>query len=434
MRTLISRYFFQLRMLLYSSMILIPTLAKAQASNTLSLEEVHQLAKINYPLIRQRALINKTAGITIENLQKGFLPQISFSGQATYQSEVTQVKIPVPGVTIDPLSKDQYKIVTDVSQIIYDGGITREQKNLQQLNTAVEEQKLEVELYKLNERISQIYLGVLFLEEQLKQTNLVKSDIQNGIKKVEAQVNNGVAFRSNVNLLQAELLKTEQRIIEISSSRIGLLQALGLFINRTLPPEIQLQIPIVFAGTDGANVIKRPELQLFSLQRNFINSQAKLINAKNLPRASLFFQGGYGRPGLNFLKNEFAFYYVSGLRLNWSLGGLYTQKKDKELLNVNKQLVDLQKETFLLNTQTMLVQQQGEINKYQLLISSDQAIIDLRLKVKEAAKAQLDNGVITANDYLREVTAEDLARQLAIAHQLQLLQAQINYKNISGNN
>lgn len=405
----------------------------AQSGKLLSLDEAYQLARNNYPLIRQKELISKTAGITIDNLQKGFLPQLSFSGQATYQSEVTQVKIPVPGVTIDPLSKDQYKLVTDISQMIYDGGITREQKTIQQLNNEVEQQKIEVDLYKLTERISQVYLGILFLEEQRKQTELLKADITNGIKKVEAQVNNGVAFRSNISLLQAELLKTEQRIIEINSSRKGLLHTLGLFINQTLAPDIRLQTPAVILKEYTDTPITRPEIKLFSSQDKFLNSQAKLIDARNLPRASLFFQGGYGRPGLNFLKNEFAFYYVSGVRINWSLSGLYTQKKDKQLLEINRRMVDVQKETFLLTARTQLAQQQSEIDKYRQLLRSDDAIIDLRVKVKEAARAQLDNGVITANDYLREVTAEDLARQSAIAHQLQLLQAQINYKNISGN-
>lgn len=67
-----------------------------------------------------------------------------------------------------------------------------------------------------------------------------------------------------------------------------------------------------------------------------------------------------------------------------------------------------------------------------LLIAGDEEIITLRASVKDAAKAQLENGVITANDYLREVNAEDQSRQALITHQIQLLQAQINYQIISG--
>lgn len=192
----------------------------SSAQEPLSLQKAYDLAQQNYPLIKQRELIKQTTQYTVDNLSKGFLPQFSLNAQATYQSEVTQVKIPVPGVTIEPLNKDQYKILTDINQLIYDGGVIKQQKNIQQLNEETEQQKIEVELYKLKERINQLFLGVLFLDEQLKQVDLVKADLNNGIKRVEAQVNNGVAFKSSLNVLKAELLKAEQRVIELKLSLI----------------------------------------------------------------------------------------------------------------------------------------------------------------------------------------------------------------------
>jgi outer membrane protein TolC len=414
-------------------LIIVGVLFPLAGSAQLTLEQAYETARSNYPLIRQRALIEKTAGINIENLRKGFLPQVVLSGQASYQSDVTEVKIPVPGISIEPLSKDQYKLLADVSQTVYDGGVNKEQRQLQQLSATVEQQKLEVELYKLKERISALFLGILFYDEQLKQIELVRNDIINGIKKVEAQVNNGVAFRSNLVVLEAELLKTDQRVIEINASREGMISALSLFLNQSLSPNTRFIMPVMPASTATEPTIARPELQLFTAQDRFFDRQARLVDAKNLPKASLFFQGGYGRPGLNFLNNDFDLFYIGGVRLNWSLGGFYTQKKEKELVEVSRKMSEAQKETFLLNTRSSLTQQHAEITKLQRLLESDDQIIQLRTKVKDAAKAQLDNGVITANDYLREVNAEDLARQTRIAHQLQLLQAHINYQTISGN-
>jgi outer membrane protein TolC len=180
------------------------------------------------------------------------------------------------------------------------------------------------------------------------------------------------------------------------------------------------------------NAISRPELKLFNYQSQQLGQQVKLIQSKNLPKTSLFMQGGYGKPGLNFLKNDWSLYYIGGIRVNWPLAGLYTQKKEKELVKISQQIVDIQKETFLLNTNAQLTQQNSEIEKLNKLIESDKAIIDLRVEVKNAAKAQLENGVIAANDYLREVNAEDQARQVLITHQVQLLLAQINYQTTLG--
>lgn len=403
-------------------------LASAQ---TLTLEQVQQKAKQQYPLLKQKDLIQQVKDINIENLRKGFLPQLSVSGQATYQSEVTTVKIPFPGVSIEPLSKDQYKVVADVNQMIYDGGLLKQQTAVQKMNAEVEEQKIEVELYKLTDRMNQLYLGILFIDEQLKQTELVKKDLQTGLKKIEAQVNGGVAFKSNLLLLRAELLKADQRIIELKSARTGLLDVLSLFTGEAYNTATVLQQPSVpvFAAEQ---TIARPELNLFQKQKALLGEQQNLIKARNLPKTSFFFQGGYGRPGLNFLENKFAKYYITGIRFNWVFGGLYTAKKEKELIGINQQIVAVQEDVFLLNTNTQLKQQQAEIDKINQLISKDKEIIELRIKVKEAANAQLENNVITANDYLREVNAEDQARQMLIVHQLQLLQAQINYQTIKG--
>ena len=403
----------------------------SQAQESLTLQQAYDLAQKNYPLIRQRELISKTRELTVANLGTGFLPQLNLSAQATYQSEVTSVKVPVPGINIESPSKDQYKVLADLSQLVYDGGLIKQQKKIQDLTEQVELKKVEVELYKLKDRINQLFLGTLYLDEQLRQVELIRSDLNNGIKRVEAQVNNGTAFRSNLNVLQAELLKTDQRAIELKASRKGYIDVISLFIDQPLSENVKLERPAVEAPV-LANEIQRPELILYSTQEKLLGGQYKLIDSRNKPKASLFWQGGYGRPGLNFLSNSFDFYYTTGVRLNWNFGGLYTQKKEKKVVGLNQKIVEIQKETFLLNTNTDLKRQQSEVDKLQKLVATDKDIIDLRIKVKDAAKAQLENGVITANDYLREVNAEDQARQNLITHQIQLLQAKINYQTISG--
>lgn len=412
-------------------LLAITLLSSNTAFSQLTLDSAYAAARNNYPLIRQKELIKQTADITIENLRKNYLPQVTLSGQATYQSDVTSIDVPIQGIKIEPPGKDQYKVLADVNQLIYDGGQVKQQQVLQELNAVVEDQRLEVELFKLRDRINQLFLGVLYLDAQIRQVGLIKQDIQTGIKKVEAQVENGVAFRSNLHVLQAESLKTDQRLIELKAGRKALLETLGLFMNQSLDENIILQQPAVGNNT-AATENNRPELKLYSDQSKLLDHRYKILRAANLPRTSLFVQGGYGRPGLNMLKNEFDLYYVGGIRFSWSLSGLYTRKRDKQLIEVNKKINDIQKETFLFNTNTQLKQQQSEIDKLRQLVQSDNDIIALRVKIKDAAKAQLENGVITSNDYLREVNAEDQARQTLITHQLQLLQAQINYYNILG--
>jgi outer membrane protein TolC len=411
-------------------MIFIATAPGKSAGQQITLDMAQSLARNNYPLIKQKGLIARTADITVANLGKGYLPQLSVNGQASYQSAVTDIDVPIPGFDFEAPEKDQYRITADVDQLIYDGGATKHQKVMQRLNAAAGQQQLEVDLYKVKERINQVYLGILFIDEQIRQAELVKQDLQTGLKRVEAQVQNGVAFRSNVSVLKAELIKADQRSIELHSSRGAMIETLSLFINQQLDTSTTFEKPA--APQVGDTAIARPELELFKDQSALLGQQNQLINARNLPRTSLFLQGGYGRPGLNMLRNEFDFFYIGGVRLNWQLGGLYTKKNDKELVKINQDIIDLKKEEFLLNTNADVRKQHADIVKLERLIASDREIIALRKSVTDAAKAQLQNGVITASDYLREVNNEDQARQALIAHEIQQLQAKIEYATLLG--
>jgi outer membrane protein TolC len=409
-------------------LLLIPASVFGQS---ISLDKVQELARKNYPAIREKELLKKTASLNVSNLNKNYLPQLLLNGQASYQSDVTTIDIALPGGTkFEALSKDQYKFSADVSQLIYDGGVTKQQKVIAEMNAVVEDQQVEVELYKVKQKVNDIFLGILYTDELIKQTALVEKDLQTGLKKVDAQVQNGVAFRSSANILKAELLKTGQRRIELQASRKTLVETLALFTGQNMDEQSTFERPSV--TSDAANDITRPEVNLYNDQISLLGQQNKLINSRNLPRTSLFFEGGYGKPALNFLKNDFEPFYVTGVRFNWTLNGFYTKKNDRQLVKIKQDIVDVKKATFLLNTNAELTSQTNEIEKLNKLIQSDNEIIQLRKSVTEAAKAQLENGVMTANDYLVEVNAEDQSRQVLIGHELQLLQARIVYNTIKG--
>jgi outer membrane protein TolC len=306
----------------------------------------------------------------------------------------------------------------------------KQQRSLIRANSETEKQKIEVELYKLKERINQLYFGILLIDAQLEQTELVKKDIQTGIDKTNAAITNGTALKSNADNLKAELLRADQRAIELKANRKGFIDMLAIFIKIPINESTKLTKPAVQQLIPQIN---RPELKMFDMQQKAISIQNKLITTKNLPKAGLFFQGGYGRPALNQLSNDFSPYYIGGIKLNWNFGGLYTAKNDRNLLKINRQNIDVQKDIFVFNTDLTLSQQNSEANKYQQLIGSDTEIISLREKVKQTAKSQLENGTITTNDYLIYINAEDQARQNLLLHQVQLGLAQYNYQTTSGN-
>jgi len=415
--------------LLFLCLLFCTASGKTQNSKVLTIEDCYMLSRQNYPLIKQRELILKSKEYSIENAGKAYFPQLAINGQASYQSDVTSLPIRLPGVEVPTLSKDQYKLYAEVNQPLYDGGMVKQQKRVQEANAVVEEQKLETELYKLKERINQLFFGILLIDEQLKLTELVRKDLQNGIKKTEAAIVNGVAFKTNADVLKAELLKINQRTMELQANRKAYTDMLGMYLNQSLEDATMFVKPSHLAPSSTVN---RPELRVFESQSKNLSIQHDILKAKNLPRFNLFLQAGYGRPALNMLSNSFESYYIGGLRMSWSLSGLYTLKKDKALLEITGRNIDIQKELFLFNTGFNLKQQNAEIVKLQQLLLSDDEIISLRSGIKNTANVQLENGVINTSDYLREVNAEDQARENKLVHEIQLLLAQYTQQTLVG--
>lgn len=399
----------------------------------LTLEDCYRLAETNYPLTRQRALIEKTRDYTIANIAKGIYPQLSVNGSATYQSAVTSLSLP-PALGIPfniTLPKDQYNLHGEISQTLTGFGINKQQREISRTGARLQEENLNTDLYQLRDRVNQLFFGALLITGQLGQNELAAQDIRTGIANVRAAINNGTDFKSSLNKLQAELLKTEQHSIELSASRDAYTDMLGLFINEPIDSSTVLAKPDQPAVVDSIN---RPELRAYDLQIKSYAEQLRLSKMNLYPQLNAFFQGGYGRPNpVNFLSTQWSAYYLTGLRLTWTIGGAYTYKKDRLISKNNQEMVRAQRNTFLFNTTQTMHQENADIRKYRRLIRDDDEIVRLRESVSKASAVQLQNGVTTANDYLLDVNATNQARQDRVVHEIQLLLTQWDYKTTSGN-
>jgi len=176
----------------------------------------------------------------------------------------------------------------------------------------------------------------------------------------------------------------------------------------------------------------RPETILFDYQRQSLEANQALVGIQLRPQLSAFAQVGYGRPGLNFLDNSFTDFYVVGARLHWNLWDWGTSKNEKQKLDIRKDVLRTEEETYALNTQLSLTQKEDEIEKFNALIDKDRAIISIRSKIKATASSQLNNGVITATDFIDELYAENQAKLNLELHRMQLIKTQVEYQNLLG--
>jgi outer membrane protein TolC len=405
----------------------------AFAQETVTLEICHSKAIENYPLAKQKELLPQSHDIKVKNLNKNYMPQMNVNGQAHYQSDVTKTPIQnVPGINIPTVEKDWYKISLDVSQTIYDGSNTSRQKDLEDISLEIDRQGIDIEFYKLKERINQVYFNVLLLKEKAKILELHQSNLTSKLNDVESGVRNGTLLSSNEDVLKAEIIKAEQAIAEVKISLKANIGILNEFTGLAMKEETGFLLPEVSVNLD-TYTNNRPEYFLFSLQQDRLSVSKKLTGTSLLPRLSAFGQAGYGRPGYDMLNVNFDDFYMIGARLTWKPWDWNLSRKQKEVLDIQNEIINSQKETFDKNVKIDLENKIAEIKKAEELISRDTELIRLREKITKSVSSQLDNGVITSSQYLTEVNAEASARLDLESHKIQLIKAKLDYQATIGN-
>lgn len=388
----------------------------------LTLDECHTKAKQHYPAIAQYNIIEQSKDFDIKNANMAYLPQISLGAQATWQSDITKIDIDIPvpiDIDIPVPDKDQYKVTAEVNQLIWDGGVIGAQKKMATADAELQKHKLETELYTLKERVNNLYFGILLLDERLQLHYLLEKELERNYDRVKSYVANGVANEADLSAVKVEQLKSKQDRVEMESSRKAYIKMLSIFIGEELGDKTKLTKPL--ANDVNSLVIQRPELQMFDAQQDLINSQKDVLTSKNLPKIGAFAQGGYGKPGLNMFDNKFKTYLVGGVRLSWNFGNLYTYSNDKRKIDLQQAMLETNRETFIHNVSIVIPQQQIEIEKYREQMKDDNEIISLRKLIREAAEAKVENGTMTVSDMLKEMTAEEAAKQAKVLHEIQYL-------------
>jgi outer membrane protein TolC len=413
-----------------STLLLLLLTFSSFSQEKLSLDTCYEMVSKNYPLVKQYDLFTQQHDLDVAVLKTEKLPQLDFSAQATYQSDVTSIPVMIPGSTIEPPNKDQYKTTISLNQLIYDGGLIDAAVAIKKAGLKTQQKQVEVNLYQLKEQINQLYFSILLLQEKRLLLTAKKTQVATTLKEVKAGVKFGTLLPATDHVLEAEILKIIQQFTEIDANRMSLIETLSKLTGQDISSNIVLENPEVSANLESE--MKRPELELFQLQKEQIEASEQLIAKKNAPKLLGFATGGYGNPGLNMLENSFQTYYMAGIQLNWNIFDWNAAKTERKSLKINKEIIDNQQEIFKLNTNIELNQQLTEINKIADFMESDKAIIALQKQIVASANSQLKNGVITSSSYITELTNLYEAETNLSVHKIQMLLAKANYKITKG--
>ncbi|MEG0560468.1 MAG: TolC family protein [Muribaculaceae bacterium] len=404
----------------------------------ITLDECQLLAHDNYPQLKQYGLIDRITEYTVSNVAKGYLPQVGASAQASWQNAVPAFPDKMKsiyaqmGIEMTGLNKDQYKVAIDVNQSIWDGGIINNQKKIAKAEGLVSKANLDVELYALRERINNLYFGILLLDANCLQNDELQAILQSNCNKVQACIDNGIAQQSDIESIRVELLSARQLRTQLNATLQSYRKMLSIFINKDIITDTLISPNSEPINTDTDNI--HPHLALFNAQRNQLSAQKLSINSSVMPRLGAFAQGFYGNPGFNMfddmINNRWTFNFLVGVKIQWSISGLYTKKNSINKIDLSKQRIDAQEETFIFNNNLEATQQEYEISRIKNVMKDDDEIIALRKSIRTTSEAKLHNGVIDINDLIREITAENQAKLARLVHETELLKTTYDLKHI----
>ena len=403
-------------------LMMLPAMAQAQ-----TLEECQRAAEQNYPLIRQYGLIEKTTSLNVANIQKGWLPQVTASAQATLQTDVTafpdklQTVFQQTGITMDGLKKDQYRVGIDVQQTVYDAGNIKSQKEIARRQGELQSRQNEVTMYNVRKSVNEMYFSLLLVDEQIRLNADLQTVLEGNEKKLAAMLKGGTASESDWQNVKAERLNVVQKMTGLQSQRTALARMLSIFcgieVNGLVKPEMPENM--------NPSINLRPELKALDAQLRLTDAQERALDAAMMPRLGVFAQGYYGYPGYNMfedmMSHKFSWNGMIGARLTWNIGALYTRKNDKAKLQVQRETTEVNRERFLFDNNLEQIEQNENISRYRQMMTDDEEIISLRSSIRKAAESKLAHGIIDVNDLVREINSENKARVERCIHEIEML-------------
>lgn len=413
-----------------SFMILLLWFTGAGAQSQVSLEECRELAKQNYPLIQQYGLIEKSKEYTLSNANKAYLPQLDVTLIGGVISGLPSFS--PPGSESSSSSDVAMISVLQLNQVIWDGGITKAKKEIIEASSEIDKANLEVSLYTLEERVNNLFFGILLIDEQFNQLEILKSTMLRNLKRVEIAVQNGTAYKSDVDEIKVEIINIDQNMEELISNRNAYVKVLGAMVGKSLDETSEFARPMI----EEDFLIKennRPELRMFENQENLIEAKSAIDRSMLYPKIGILGFGAFIQPGVDFGASSFDNILVAGLSLGWSLEGLYKNGNNKELTALSLKQVEVQRETFLFNNSLELDQTRIELLKYKNMLEQDKEILKLKTSIKKAYDVKYENGISTMSELLDRTNDESVAQQKLVVHEIQYLMKAYQYKNKTGN-
>ncbi len=403
------------------------------AQETITLFECHEMAIENAPRLKDREIIQQIGDLKTDQAGTNWYPSLNLNGKMSYQSDVVTVALDNQDVPVNfsKVPHDQYAINLDITQTLYDGGKTKQVKVYEQAAAAADIQQVEVDLYGLKGKVNQYYFAILAMQENRRNLEVHFENLEARYQVVKMAFENGTMVESEFKVIKVEMLKVQQSLVEVDARKKSYTEALNVICGTQIGGEIELDKPQF--DEVGGEGLSRPEYRLFELKDASMEASKELISKKRMPLLYAYGQTGYGNPGYNMLSSSWDFYYMVGAGLRWNIWDWNTNSRDRQVIEHQQSMLQNKRSSFDKELESLRVQEEAKIEQYRKSLKLEEEVLQLQKEISEHAALRLENGTITATDYITELNKESISRINLAMHQVNLMKSIANYLNIQGN-
>lgn len=399
-------------------------------ADSLRLRDLQAEALALDPRQRQLALQASATELRLRNIAAARLPTLSGNGQAQYQSAVTRIAVPLPGVTIPSPSRDTYDAHLNAQQSLIDPTIVPRQ-SLERAQLAESQAQVRTTVFGRRQEVNEAFFVAASVELRIAELGVAMRDLETRLRETAIRHREGAALPGDTAAVAATLLQRRQDLYQARADRAGATARLSELVGRAIPDSVPVALPDLAAPVAQAlarldQLRARPEYEQFSASRERLARQAQLTAAQEKPRVSAFGRLGYGRPGLNMLSSSFDPYWVTGVQVQWSPWNWGTNSREREVLEIQREVVSTNEAAFTQSLRRGIQQSIATIAALDSVLVIDDRIVLLRERIEAEARAKLVEGVITAAEYADRSTDVLSARLARVQHRVQLAQARAN--------
>ena len=421
---------------IFCAAFLLVSLSAADGQRIVTLQQCYDSAAAATPLAREAAIFSEISSLRDRNLAAAYLPVIDLNGSFVYNSDIPDLSgmfgaLPVPPGSLPAIPHEQYRATLDLTQTVWDGGVTRSARAVEQVVRELNLQQNEADIYRLHEQINNYFFSSMLLALQTDVTEIMISELDARIQEAESGVKNGAVPAVTLDILFAEKVKALQSLTEMRYRRDALLSALGMITGLGDLRCAELMLPDQTTLPDG--IVNNPDLHLFDLRSKQLEMSKELLKSQRMPKAFGFAQLGYGNPpGTNFFSETADAYYSVGAGLKWNIWDWRKNSNERQSLTLQQQLTDIRKSAAEESLERLLALKRAEIASLREAAESDEILISARKRIAVVSASQLENGTVTATQYITDLNSEKQAVINAGLRRINIARAEAEYINITG--